>query len=166
MNLPVYQFLNLTSSNIDDLESLLKPDLNFRTPCVMNLLELDSDLQRETIGLIENHFTSQNLSFLFPYPIYILTVHEPSITRMPVVGKAEDLPKFFNQKENRLNVKESHILSKNRLLQQEIRNTDPYQNREELEAYANFHRKLFAGDRERAYLRELLTRLLNGVKVG
>ncbi len=166
MNLPVYQFLNLNASNIDDLETLIKPELNFRTPCVINLLELDPDLQRETIGLIENAFTSVNSSFLFPYPVYLITVHEPSITRMPVAGKIEHLPKFFNQRESRLNVKESHILSKNRLLQQEIRNTDPYQNREELERYANYHRQLFAGEEERRFLRELLTRLLNGVKVG
>ena len=166
MNLPVYHFLALNASNIDDLESLLKPDLNFRTPCVINLLELDPDLQRETIGLIENTFTSKNSSFLFPYPIYLLTVHEPSITRMPVVARAEDLPKFFNQKEARLNVKEGHILSKNRLLQQEVRNSDPYQNREELEKYASLHRKIYAGDQERKFLKELLTRLLNGVKVG
>lgn len=166
MNLPVYHFINLNASNIDDLESFIKPDLNFRTPCVLNLLELDADLQRETIGLIENTLTTQNSSFLYPYPIYLMTIHEPSITRMPVVGKMEELPKFFNQKESRLNVKESHILSKNRLLQQEIRNSDPYQNREELQKYADYHRQLFAGDQERRFLRELLSRLLNGVKVG
>jgi hypothetical protein len=166
MNLPVYQFLNLNASNIDDLEGLIKPDLNIRTPLVINLLELSPDLQRETIGLIENTFVSQNSSFLYPYPVYLLTVHEPSITQMAVVNKMEELPKFFNHKESRLNVKEGHILSKNRLLQQEIRNTDPHQNREELEKYAEFHRRLFAGDQERRFLRELLTRLLNGVKVG
>lgn len=166
MNLPVYQFLNLTASNVDDLAGLVRPEANFRAPLVINLLELEADVQRETIGLIENVFSAENSSFFFPYPVYLLTVHEPSITRVPVVNRLEELPRFFNQKESRLNVKESHILSKNRLLQQELRNMDPYRTREEIEAYADHHRRLFAGDQERRFLRELLTRLLNGVKVG
>lgn len=162
MSLPVYHQIHFTSANIDDLEGHLKPELNLRYPVVFNLLELGIDEQRETIGLIENYFASANLSFLFPYPVFIVTLHEPSITHMRVVKDPSLLPRFFNQKEGRMNVKEGHVAGKNRLLQQEIMNADAAAHQEELHKYALLHRQIYEQEQERRFLRELLSKLAGG----
>lgn len=166
MSLPVYHQIQFNSGNIDDLASYIKPEMNLRHPIILNLLELDPDLQRETIGLIENYFVSENFSFLFPYPVYVITVHEPSITRMKVARSTSELPKFFSQKEGRMNVKEGHVAGKNRLLQQEIQNADTSAHQNELLNYAHLHRQIYEKELERQFLRELLSKLVSGTTDG
>lgn len=162
MSLPTYHQILLTPATVDDLERFLAPGINLRTPQVFNLLALDPIQQRECIGLIENYFTAQELSFRFPYPVYLVTIHEASISRMPIVSGLSQLPRFFSQKEARMNVKEGHVAGKNRLLQQEIRNADTRASLSEHEQYAVLHRAIFRQEQERTYLRELLSRLVSG----
>lgn len=160
MNLPVYQHINLKTASLESLESLLRPDMNLKHPVVLNIRELTLDDQREVIGLIENYFVTQNLSFKFPYPIYVVSEHESSITKIPLVGDTKELPKFFNQKETRMNVKETHLAGKNKLLQQEVRNTDALSNLKEIESYGESHRTIYEQEIERKFYRSLLTRLM------
>lgn len=164
MSLPVYQTITLTAANLDDLVSYLRPEMNSRHPLVFNLLELNFDQQRETIGIIENFFHSNNVSFKFPYAVYVLTVHGPSITHLPVVKDVKSLPKFFNQKDGRMTIKESNIASKNRLLQTEIRNVDPTRHQEELKRYAQAHRTIWENEKERLFLKDVLARLIKGAQ--
>lgn len=166
MNLPTYSLINFTPANIDDLERYLKDELNHRHPVAMNLLELGMDVQREAIGLIENYFESNNLSFRFPYPVYLISRHEPSITHMPLVKSALELPKFFSHKEGRMNVKESHVAGKNRLLQQEIKNTDAATHETERTIYARIHRQVWEQEEERVFCRDILAALVKGAKHG
>lgn len=91
--------------------------------------------------------------------MYLVTDHDPSISEMPVVNSVEELPQFYNQKEGKMNVKETHLISKNRLQQQEIRNADPRATDESLEHYGHIHRKIFKLDQERLFYRHLLDRL-------
>lgn len=162
MNLPIYHQIILTPATLDDLEKFLAPGINLRAPQVFNLLALEPIQQRECIGLIENYFTAQEISYRFPYPVYLVTIHEASISRMPIVRDLSELPKFFSQKEGRMNVKEGHVAGKNRLLQQEIRNYDTRASQSEQERYAVLHRAIWRQEQERTYLRELLSRLVSG----
>jgi hypothetical protein len=164
MSLPVYQTITLTPANLDDLVSYLRPDMNGRHAVVFNLLELNFDQQRETIGLIENFFHTNAASFKFPYPVYIITVHEPSITHLPVVSDVKYLPKFFNQKDGRMTIKEGNIASRNRLLQTEIRNVDPARHQEELKQYAQIHRSIWENEEERLFMKDVLSRLIKGAQ--
>ncbi len=159
MNLPIYQHINIRSQVFEDLNSILTAEMNIRHPVVFNLRSLDIDLQREFIGLIENYFTTQNVSFTFPYPMYLVTDHDPSISEMPVINTVEELPQFYNQKEGKMNVKETHLIAKNKLQQQEIRNSDPRTTDESLEHYGHIHRKIFKLDQERNFYRHLLDHL-------
>lgn len=159
MNLPIYQHINIRSQSFEDLGQILNTEMNFKHPVVFNIKALDQDQQREFIGLIENYFTTKNVSFLFPYPMYIVTDHDPSISEMPVIGTVEELPQFYNQKEGKMNVKETHLLSKNKLQQQEIRNADPSVTNESLEHYGHIHRKIYKLDQERQFYRHLLDKL-------
>ena len=86
MSLPVYQHYNLKSSSLEDLEAFLKPDLNLRHPVVINLKIFTPDQQRDLVGLIENYYVSNNISYKFPYPIYVVTENESTISKMPVRG--------------------------------------------------------------------------------
>ncbi len=159
MSLPIYQHYNLRSASLDDLSSLLSPDLNMKHPVVMNLKLLDAEQQREIIGLIENYYVSHNISYKFPYPIYLVTDHEPSITKMPTVKGNEFLPKFFTQKESKMNVKEAHLVGKNRLVQQEIKNSDSLATQNSVNQYGSFHKKIFELENERIFYRSILNKL-------
>lgn len=160
MSLPIYHTLNVKSTSLEDISGILAGDLNLKYPLALNLKSLDFESQRELIGLIENYFVSHNISYKFPYPIYLICDHEPSITQMPVVKSAEELPKFFVQKESKMNVKESHLVSRNKLLQQEIRNTDSAWSSNEIYLYGEIHKQIYEQDQEREFLRHIQTRLI------
>lgn len=162
MSLPVYQVIQIKNNSIEELATLLQKDMNLRQPVALNLLELEFEDQREFIGLIENFFVSENVSFKFPYPVYIISAHEPSISLMPVIQEARQLPKFYHQKEGRMNVKESHLADRNRLLQQEVANADTTLHQSEVRSYALFHRRIFELERERDFCLSLLNRLTKG----
>jgi hypothetical protein len=160
MSLPVYQHIHFKSSSLEDLTNLLRPDLNQKHPVVINLKTLDLDQQREVIGLIENYYVSQNLSFKFPYPLYLVSDHERSITQVPLVHETQDLPKFFTQRESKMNVKESHLAGKNKLLQQEVINSDASANENDIENYGAAHRIIFELEQERKFYRSILNQLI------
>lgn len=166
MSLPIYQHINVRSTQLDDLKNFLNRELNLKHPIVLNLKHLEFDQQREMIGLIENFFVSHNISYKFPYPIYLLSDHESTITQMPSVKQTEELPRFFAQKESKMNVKESHVIGKNRLLQQEIKNADALACQNGLNQYGTNHRKIADLEKERLFYRSLLNRLVKGKKNG
>ncbi len=166
MSLPVYQVIQVKSSSLEDLSEILKKDMNLRHPVVLNLLELNLDAQREFIGLIENFFVSENISFKFPYSVYLVSVHEASISLMPVVPAMNKLPKFFQQKEGRMNVKESHLAGRNKMLQQEVANADSTLHQSEVRSYALFHRRIFELEKERDFCLNLMNTLTKAKKNG
>lgn len=159
MSLPVYQVIQVKTSSLEDLNDILKKDMNLRHPVAINLLALDLDAQREFIGLIENYFMSENISFKFPYAVYLISVHEPSISLMPVISETSKLPKFYQQKEGRMNVKESHLADRNKLLQQEVSNADSSLHQSEVRSYSLFHKRIYELQKERDFCSDLLTRL-------
>jgi hypothetical protein len=162
MSLPVYQHINVRTIQLDDLENLLSKNLNLKHPVALNLKFLDLDQQREMIGLIENFFQTNNLSFKFPYPVYLVTDHESTITHMPTAFDMDSLPKFFTQRESKMNVKESQLISRNRLLQQEITNADSQSIEESMNRYGQVHRQIFEMEKERLFYRSVLNRLMKG----
>lgn len=164
MTLPIYNTINLRSASLDDLGLILNTDLNLRHPVVINLKPLDVDQQREAIGIIENFFVSHNISFKFPYAIYLLTDHEESISRMPTVNNMDQLPKFFTQKETKMNVKETHVIGKNKLIQQELKNIDAATAQDQLTFYGHTHRKVAELEQERLIYRSILNQLMKAKK--
>lgn len=166
MSLPVYQHINLKSGSIEELDNLLHPDMNLKHPVVFNLKRLDLDSQRDSIAIIENFFMSQNISFKYPYPVYVLSDHEESITKLPLVQEQQRLPKFFNQRESKMNLRESQLAIKNKLLQQEIKNNDSHANTEKIENYGDSHRTIFELEQEIKFYRGILNRLIKAQKDG
>jgi hypothetical protein len=160
MGLPFYHIYNVRSPSFEDISHLLTPDLNLKFPVVFNLLAIDRDQQREIIGLIENFFVSANISYLFPYPVYILTEHESSISSLPLVRSMRELPKFYQQREGKLNVKENHVAEKNRLIQQEIKNYDAAETQKQCTSFADIHREIFILEEERLFYKSVFTRLM------
>jgi hypothetical protein len=164
MSLPVYQHYNLKSASLEDLEAFLKPDLNLRHPAVINLKVFTLDQQRELIGLIENYYVSNNISFKFPYPIYVMTEHESTISKMPIVKETAELPKFYSHAESRMNVKETHLIGKNRLLQIEIKNTDSLASATGITKYGHYHREVVSLEDERIYYKSIIAKLTKAKK--
>lgn len=166
MSLPVYQHINFKTGSLDELKAVLNPEMNLKHPVSINLKNLDFDQQRELIGLIENHFVSHNFSFKFPYPIYLISDHESSISQVPLVRSLEELPKFYSQRDSKMNVKESHLAGKNRLLQQEVSNSDASSNEKDTKSYGESHRVIFELEQERKFYRQILNRLVKVKKNG
>ncbi len=160
MSLPYYHHIHVKSASLDELDALLRPDLNLRQPVAIHLKALTLDQQRESIGLIENYFASQNLSYKFPYPLYLVTDHERSIAKIPLARKQEELPKFFVQKDSKMNLKEAQLAAKNKLLQQEIRNSDSLSNDSQTASFGEAHRIIFELEAERDFYRSILNRLV------
>jgi hypothetical protein len=79
---------------------------------------------------------------------------------MPTVKSLDELPRFFNQKDSKLNVKESHLLQRNALLQQEIKNADAEFVIETVKTYSSIHRKVHELDTELQFYRSVLNRLI------
>lgn len=160
MSLPLYQIIQVKTNSLEDLGDILKKDMNLRHPIALNLLALDEDTQRDFIGLIENFFMSENVSFKFPYPVYLVTIHEPSISMMPIVSEQGKLPRFYQQKEARMNVKESHLADRNKLLQQEVANADSSLHASEVRSYSLFHRRIYELQRERDFCMGILNKIM------
>jgi hypothetical protein len=159
MNLPIYQQVTIRHYSIEELEGFLTPELNVKHPVVLNIRALDHDQQREYIGVIENYYDTNGISYKFPYAIYIVSDHEPSITNMPLLSRLEDLPKFYLQKEAKVTTKENQLLGKNRLLQLQLKNTNSVEAGEQLATYASNHRTIFDLEEERRYYTKILNKL-------
>jgi hypothetical protein len=159
MNLPIYHQTILRSTDLDEVSHILSQDMNMRQPCAISLMELSMPDQLEIIGLVENYFTSNNISFLYPYPVYLITVHDPSVSRVPMVKSRSELPRFFAQRDNKTNVKELGMLSRNKLLQQEIKNCDSLTGQKGLASYAAYHRTIFKHESEQLFYQNLLSKL-------
>lgn len=166
MSLPIYQHINIKNASLEDIGNMLHQDINLKHPVVFNLKTLDLDQQREMIGLIENFFASNNISFKFPYPVYLISDHEISITKVPLVHEASELPKFYSQRESKMNVKESHLAGKNKLLQQEVKNCDASANISDIENFGYSHKAIFELEQERKFYRSILNKLLKARKNG
>lgn len=160
MTLPIYQYLIIKDLQIEELASILDLEMNTKKPVVLNLSQMKLELQAEAIGLIENYFTVNNVSFLFPYPVYLITEHESSITKMPAVKSTNDLPRFFIQKDSRINLKETHLLKKNNLLQQEVRNSDMIEVKEFIDRYGRIHNAIHTKEEERLFYNSILKKLI------
>ena len=166
MSLPIYHHIHLKTEDALEIASRLTPEMNLKSPVVFHLENYDLDKQREIIGVIENYFDVNNVSFRFPYPVYFISGLETSVSKMSVFASADRLPKFFTQKEGRMNVKETHLALKNRLLHQEIRNVDPAALQSDLETYAQTHRLIYETEREASYYKQLLQKLQTSKKRG
>lgn len=166
MSLPIYQHINVRTIQLEDLKNFLNREMNIKHPVAINLKHLDLDQQREMVGLIENFFSSNNLSYKFPYPVYLVMDQERTITQMPTVKTLEELPRFFNQKDTKMNVKESHLIGRNKLLQQEIKNADAESVQGSIDNYGKIHRKVFELEKERLFYRSILNRLVKAMKNG
>lgn len=164
MNLPVYQTITIRSTDISELQSILSGELNLRNPLVLNMKSLIVDEQRELIGLIENHFVMSGISYRFPYPVYIVTDHESTISGLPLVKTPEELPKFFQQKEGKITIKEQHLIARNKLLQQEIRNGDNAANETEIKVFGQIHRHIYRQEEERLFYRSIYNKLIKAKK--
>lgn len=158
MNLPIYQMVHVKSSQIEDVTAVLIDGMNLRNPVVLQLSHLNSDEQREVIGFIENWF-AEGRSHKYPYPVFIVSNQGQALGQLPVVPEIKALPKFFQQKDGKPNVKEGQVLDRNRLLQQEIQNTDPKQTEDTFSEYAVQHKKLWFLNQEAQFYTEILTRL-------
>ena len=166
MSLPIYQLINIRSIQVEDLKSLLNREINLKQPVALSLKLLPFDQQTALVGLIENFFATNNLSYKYPYPVYLLMDQEKTITRMPSVKNISELPRFFAKKETKMNVKESYLFNKNTLLQQEIMNADAELIQSNIDRFGANHRKVFDLENERLFYRSILNQVIKVKKNG
>jgi len=159
MSFPIYKIIKIQDNYFDQLHSIIFENTNQSRPVVFDTLSLDIDQQREFIGLIENYYLSNEISFKFPYPIYVISLHENAISKIGLIKSVKNLPGFFKDRELKLNVKESGALSKNSMLQIEIKNVDGTQFESYLKTYSQFHKEIYDLEMERKNYLDVLNRL-------
>jgi hypothetical protein len=79
---------------------------------------------------------------------------------MPLFRETTQLPKFYSQREAKMNVKETHLAGKNKLLQQEVKNNDASSNLADLTSYGESHKVIFELEKERKIYRSILNGLM------
>lgn len=159
MNLPIYQLVPVKNADLFSVTELLNEDINLRRPVAFVLTSLKLDEQREVVGVIENWFHSHQASWRFPYPVYLVSDLTEGVGNIPVVKDTKNLPKFFNMKDTKITVKESQVIDRNKLIQQEIKNADPHQMTRVLEDYGINHKKIWFLVNEGFFYEYLLNRL-------
>jgi hypothetical protein len=116
MNLPNYQLVQIKNSDLTQISELLNDENNLKRPVVYVVNSLNLDEQREVIGVIENWYDTNEISWRVPYPVYIISDLTEAVGHITVVSDKTKLPKFFNIKEGKITVKESQVLNRNKLL--------------------------------------------------
>jgi hypothetical protein len=159
MNLPIYQQIHIKNADLVQVSEQLYEDMNLHRPVVFVLSSLSIDEQREVIGILNNWFDTHQASWRYPYPVYIISTLTAAVSLIPVVSQLSDLPKFFHSKETKITVKESQILDRNRLLQQEIKNSDPHQMTQVMNEYGIDHKKIWFLVNESSFYEHLWTKL-------
>jgi hypothetical protein len=165
MNLPIYQIITVKNANLIEIAKLLHEDMNLRRPVAFNVKSLSLDEQRDVIGVVGNWFDTHQASWRFPYPVYFVSDLAEGVGYIPIVSEISALPKFYNQKDNKVTVKESQVLDRNRLLQQEIKNADPHQMAEVVREFGINHKKIWYLVQEGVFYSELIKRLRAKEKV-
>jgi hypothetical protein len=135
MNLPVYKFIKLKNNFQDEITSILNKDLNLKSPIVFNLNDLTSEVCEQIVNLIETYFKVNNISLKFPYPVYVISKYEWTDSEITFFKNEKELPHFFYKKDSKINLKESQILLKTKLLQQELVSADPSSYKEKIKKF-------------------------------
>jgi len=65
-----------------------------------------------------------------------------------------------------MNVKESGLADKNKLIQLEIKNSDPNFYQQEIKNFGETHRTIYQQEKERVFYRKLLSQLFKGHQNG
>lgn len=166
MNLPIEKKIKLKETDLDHLNQILRENDNLTCPLVFDLLELKDELQKEFIGAIENYYITQNQSFSLPYPIYVLTKFEKTISELNLLQSEKNLPHFYRYRDIKLNIKESQILIKTKLLQQEIKNLNETDSEKNLKQFGRNHKKIYLLEEERTKYLSILNKLKKRTKYG
>lgn len=159
MNLPIYKHIKIKKYNREDLANLLHPDLNLRQPIVFHLKNLHVDIQMEIINILESYYSTLNLSYKYPYPLYLIAHLNPCLSNITIVSDEKDLPKFFSKKETRISTKESNIAEKNSLLQKELKNSVDFKTQDMINLLGENHKKVYLLEKEIKKYRKILDHL-------
>jgi len=160
MSLPTYQIIQLKNSSTEEIEKYLTPDMNLRNPVVFDLKQMRPEDQLEAVGIIQNFFYSQNIPHQFPYGVYLLSHLDKTVARLMIVSQSEELPSFFNTRKSKINMKESHLADKNKILQQDIMNSGLQKVEEDLQLFNQQHRDIFNLEKERKFYHQILKEIL------
>lgn len=160
MSLPIYKHIKIKKYSREELVNLLHPDLNLKQPVVMHLKSLHLDDQMEIINIIESYFATLNLSYKFPYSIYLLSHLNPCVSNITIIADETELPKFFSKKETRISTKESNIAEKNVLLQKELKNSVDSRTQQMINEHGENHKKVYVMEKEIREYRKILDYLI------
>jgi hypothetical protein len=160
MNLPVYKFIKLKNNFHDDINSIFKTDLNLKSPVVFNLSDLTYEITEQIVKFIETYFKVHNLSLRFPYPVYVISKYEWIVSEISFFQNEKDLPQFFSKKDTKINLKESQLVLKTKLLQQELLSADPSSYEEKIKSYSKKHKVIYELEVERRSYQQILNHLI------
>jgi hypothetical protein len=160
MNLPVYKFIKIKNHFMEEITSILNTEINLKSPVVFNLSDLPGEACEQTVRLIETYFKVNNISLKFPYPVFIICKYEGIDSEISFFQDEKELPRFFFKKDSKINLKESQLLLKTKLLQQELVSADPSSYREKIKNYSRKHKIIYELELERLAYLNILKKLV------
>ena len=156
----MYKFVKIRNTSAEEIRKNLTIDINLKQPVVFDLRELNFEISQDFITTINYFFKSKGISFKYPYPLYIISNYDYENSEITIFQNEKDLPRFFSKKNSKTNLRESQLVSKTRLLQQEIKNSDPTSYELRIKNFSKKHKIIFQLEIERQNYQKIITELL------
>lgn len=150
MAIPVYQYIELKRHTPQSIEKQLSGIDHSEAPIVLDLTQLHEH-QLDALKTIEDFFAQNDFPF-FPYSVYILSDYKGYTGPLFVVKEKKHLPQFFFKKNKILANKETSLLHKIELKQENFRNLLPSEYLESLLVYSSGHKEISRKQHFQTYL--------------
>lgn len=142
MKIPVFEEITYEPPSFVSLINTLKHSNVGKVPTFINLLPLNENQTLDFVTKLEDYIFQNNLSPLFPYPIYLVT-HFSLKSVFPHVKTKQDLPEFFFTKVKRPGMKDTQLLHKLEMKIEKIKNIRIFEMTDILKENSERQKKLY-----------------------
>lgn len=163
MKIPIFEEIQLIDLNTEKMRIIVSDSKIGKVPCYINLSNLDKTTLKKTVSELEEMMNEYNLSYDFPYPLYIISPFQPR-TNLPWSQSVRDLPEHYFKKVKRPNNKEINLINKLSIKIEKIKNLNIFKSLEEFKKTSKLQRKLYNETLELHFLEKVESKILKKAK--
>ncbi len=124
MKIPIFEEIILHGQGREFLTDYIPLSKIGRVPTYINTLKLKKNELVKFLDELELTLLKNNLSPIYPYPLYVLAEEMTYYNSIPIVRSVNDLPEHFFKKVKRPNNKEMQLLNKLYLRVEKVNNLE------------------------------------------
>ncbi len=158
MQLPIYKEIYIEKVDKNIIKRLVLSQPLGKAPLVFKVSHLENE-ESKAISLIEEVLRESMISCLFPYPIFALSTMSGYKGEIKIISDLKNLPRYFDRKETKINVKGQSTLNKVKILQKKIYNSNVSDQIQKTKNFASKHKILFNLAQEGDFLEKLLSKV-------